>query len=347
MRNFHRDFESLNQAYDNSVRTKQKSHETLYESTSSDIDNIHRSGSIKQLREALGKLCAAHTEDQSSLTYEEVCTEIKKFAEEQMVPKITTPPTSSMHNEPVTGLAQEQKDEEEDEDEVEEGTDGSTGDLTEREKFKLAADAAKKGKGPLKKESSSGNIHAALKDDEDADHYEKTGEVRKKKTEDDSEDKKNKVGENFEKMLEILKLTDQVQLESDDVVEEEMYDCIRDYMSDGYSYSEAMKKCSGRGYEESSKTDEEDEDKESIEEADPSAGDLSTAVGGSEVINPQLIKTAKTLAGGKGKAGMFGMGRNPEKTIQKAYGSLMNSVADKLTTAVNAIEKPAPVDRTY
>lgn len=341
MRNFHRDFESLNQAYDNSVRTQQEPHETLYESTSSDIDNIHRSGSIKQLREALGKLCAAHTEDQSSLTYEEVCSEIKNFAEEQMIPKISTPPTSSMHNEPVTGLAQEQKAKEDDEDEVEEGTDGSTGDLTEREKFKLAADAAKKGKGPLKKESSSGNIHAALKDDEDADHYEKTGEIRKKKTEDDSEDKKDKVGENFEKMLEILKLTDQVQLESDDIVEEEMYDCIRDYMSDGYSYSQAMKKCSGRGYEESSKTDEEDEDKEGIEEANPSAGDMSAAVGGAGVVNPQLIKTAKALAGGKGQAGMLGMGRNPEKTIQKAYGSLMNSVADKLTHAVKQVENPS------
>jgi hypothetical protein len=38
---------------------------------------------------------------------------------------------------------------EDDHEEVEEGTDGSTGDLTEREKFKFAADAAKKGKGPL------------------------------------------------------------------------------------------------------------------------------------------------------------------------------------------------------
>lgn len=35
---------------------------------------------------------------------------------------------------------------------AEEGTDGSTKDLTEREKMKLASDAAKKGKGPLKEE---------------------------------------------------------------------------------------------------------------------------------------------------------------------------------------------------
>ena len=207
MRNFHRDFESLNEAYNQSVKAKTKTHETLHETPSSDIDNIYRSGSVKQLREALGKLCDAHTKDASSLTYEEVCNEIKSFAEEKLaptIPAITTPPTSPMHNEPVTGLAQEQDDKDDEEEEVEEGTDGSTDDLTEREKFKLAADAAKKGKGPLKKESNSGNIHAALKDDEDAEHYEKTGEIRKKKKED--EGKKDKVGENFEKMLEILKL---------------------------------------------------------------------------------------------------------------------------------------------
>jgi len=330
MRNFHRDFESLNRAYDDSIRTKQKPHETLYESTSSDIDNIHRSGSIKQLREALGKLCAAHTEDQSSLTYEEVCSEIKNFAEEQMIPTITTPPTSSMHNEPVTGLAQEQKDEK-DEDEVEEGTDGSTGDLTEREKFKLAADAAKKGKGPLKKESNSGNIQTALKDDEDADHYEKTGEIRKKKTEDDSEGKRDKVGENFEKMLEILKLTDQVKLESGDVVEEEMYDCIRDYMSDGYSRAEATRMCSGRGHEESSNTT-----RRSIEEETPDANSLNKAANNDGTLDANLIKTAKTLSGGQGRARM--MSGDPEKKIQKSYGDLMNKVSSKLQKAVSKIK---------
>ena len=42
-----------------------------------------------------------------------------------------------------------------------EGTDGSTSDLTEREKMKLAAHAAKKGKGPLvvKKENRADRIH--------------------------------------------------------------------------------------------------------------------------------------------------------------------------------------------
>ena len=42
---------------------------------------------------------------------------------------------------------------------LDEGTDGGTSDLTEREKFKLAADAAKKGKGPLAdKESEEDDV---------------------------------------------------------------------------------------------------------------------------------------------------------------------------------------------
>lgn len=43
--------------------------------------------------------------------------------------------------------------------------------------------------------------------------------------------------------------------DGEDVVEEEMYDCVRDYMSDGYSRAEAEKMCSGRGHEESTKSD--------------------------------------------------------------------------------------------
>lgn len=42
--------------------------------------------------------------------------------------------------------------------------------------------------------------------------------------------------------------------DGNDVMEEEMYDCVRDYMSDGYSRAEAEKMCSGRGYDE--RTDE-------------------------------------------------------------------------------------------
>ena len=37
-------------------------------------------------------------------------------------------------------------------------------------------------------ETSSGNIKAALKDDEDHEHYEKTGEIRKKKSDDHEDD---------------------------------------------------------------------------------------------------------------------------------------------------------------
>lgn len=37
-------------------------------------------------------------------------------------------------------------------------------------------------------ETNSGDIRTALNDDEDPDHYEKTGEIRKKKDEDDEED---------------------------------------------------------------------------------------------------------------------------------------------------------------
>jgi len=43
--------------------------------------------------------------------------------------------------------------------------------------------------------------------------------------------------------------------DNEDVVEEEMYDCIRDYMSDGYSRAEATRMCSGRGHEEQTQSD--------------------------------------------------------------------------------------------
>jgi hypothetical protein len=48
-------------------------------------------------------------------------------------------------------------------------------------------------------------------------------------------------------------LRDEEKELEEDVVEEEMYDCIRDYMSDGYTRSEAEEMCGGRGYEESVK----------------------------------------------------------------------------------------------
>ena len=258
MRNFHRDFESLNEAYTSQIQSKCEC--TINESVTDDIALKHRDGSIKALKEALRALARAHHEDYSNVTMEDVYSEMKIFAEENLPtqPGINVPtgPDSPIHNPSPMGISTE-------------GTDGKTDDLTEREKQKLSADAAKRGKGPTNDkssdeddeetigsrgvdESSSGNIHAALKDDEDADHYEKTGEIRKKKKTEDDTDEKTDVGENFENMLDILKLTDQHHPMNGQVVEEEMYDCIRDYMeTDGMSYAQAKAECSGRGYEES------------------------------------------------------------------------------------------------
>ncbi len=44
----------------------------------------------------------------------------------------------------------------------EEGTDGSTSDLTEREKFKLAADAGKRGKGPLAEDDEDEDVQEEM-----------------------------------------------------------------------------------------------------------------------------------------------------------------------------------------
>lgn len=71
-------------------------------------------------------------------------------------------------------------------------------------------------------ETSSGNIRAAKTDEENE--------------EDDKRKAAEKKGE-----------------DSEDVVEEEMYDCVRDYMGDGYTRAEAEKMCSGQGHEESVK----------------------------------------------------------------------------------------------
>jgi hypothetical protein len=108
MRNFHRDFEALNEAYNNSIHQKQP-HEIIHESVSSDIDNMYRESSKKQLREALKKIADVHTKDQSSLTYEDCMNEMKMYAEEQMKPVVpTAAPVDPLHNTPVTGLANEE-----------------------------------------------------------------------------------------------------------------------------------------------------------------------------------------------------------------------------------------------
>lgn len=342
MRNFHRDFESLNDAYLQSVRTKQKPHQVVHESVSQDMDHLHRAGSTKQLREALKMLAAAHHKDHSSLTMEDCYAEMKSFAEENlapqpgMIPAIPDQgPDSQLHNEPVRGLASEKSQDKDSDDKKGKYDDGDG----KEEKCDHV---------PCEEENIEETDHSTLRaaqtdeenaeDDRKAAGLKKQGEIMKKDLEDEEKESgKKKVGENFNKMLELLKLSDQVQNESDDVVEEEMYDCIRDYMSDGYSRAEATAKCSGRGYEENSKTDEEDEDKEGIEEAMPGdVKDMSKVTG----IDQTLIKTAKSLAGGQGRGGMFGA--NPEKKIQKSYGDLMKSVATKLTKATKDLNKPAP-----
>ena len=48
------------------------------------------------------------------------------------------------------------------------------------------------------------------------------------------------------------------------LLQEEMYDCIRDYMSEGMSYAEAKRECSGRGYEEDATVEEQPEQPQGI-----------------------------------------------------------------------------------
>jgi hypothetical protein len=318
MRNFHRDFNALNDMYDKSIRTHNTEHQIVHESVTDDIASIHREGSRKQLRDALSKLSDVHVKDHSSMTIEDVCSEMKQFAEDSMgmtgsIPPnpIDQSPASSMHNPQVHTYASESIESE--------GTDGSEDDLTEFEKRRLK-------KTSTKEESSSGNIRAARTDKE---NEEADKEEADKESADEDEDSKS-VGENFDKLLELLKLSDEVQLESD-VVEEEMYDCIRDYMSDGYSRAEATRMCSGRGHEESSNTT-----RRSIEEETPDANSLNKAANNDGTLDANLIKTAKTLSGGQGRARM--MSGDPEKKIQKSYGDLMNKVSSKLQKAVSKIK---------
>lgn len=122
-----------------------------------------------------------------------------------------------------------------------EGTDGNTDDLTEREKMKLAAHAAKKGKGPLAKEEDD-EVNEASHDNRSKEELD-----AEKKDLDNQDQKHFRVPKDHKKK----KIEDAEKSVKENVVEEEMYDCVRDYMSDGYSRSEAEKMCSGRGYEES------------------------------------------------------------------------------------------------
>ena len=270
MRNFHKDFESLNQAYNQSIRSKTET-QTIHESVSQDIDNIHRAGSIKQLREALNKLTDAHTKDHSSLTYEDVVAEIKAYAEEKItptIPAITTPPTDSMHNEPVAGLAQEEAHDDEQEDDDKEKVDETT--------------------------HSPEN---SCKDDEYFCHEDK--------------ECKKKVGENFDKLLDLLKLSDHVQTESED-------------------------------------DESEEQDKEEIEEDMASfmkkpmqpGGDSKATLSSGDV---RMVGNLAAAAGGPtGNALQKMIGTDGPTKIRKAYGNLMGAVADKLNKATDELKKNNP-----
>ena len=91
-----------------------------------------------------------------------------------------------------------------------------------KESMKKAAKDKEEDKETVE-ETSSGNLRAA-----------RTDEENEEADKDEADKKKDDDGE--------------------DVVEEEMYDCVRDYMSDGYSRAEAEKMCSGRGHEEQTKS---------------------------------------------------------------------------------------------
>ena len=234
MRNFHRDFESLNEAYASQVQPKYEC--TLNESVTDDIATKHREGSLKSLREALRALAKAHHEDYSNVTMEDVYSEMKMYAEENLpthaeYASVPTGPDSPIHNPSPMGIATEEKT-------VDEELTKAQEKLPDALKKKIDSDhkeTKEEGKEKVE-EMSTHSPENSCKDDEYYCHEDKVC--------------KKKVGENFEQMLEIMRLSDQAQTTSNDVVEEEMYDCIRDYMGEGMSYAEAAAECSGRGHEE-------------------------------------------------------------------------------------------------
>ena len=319
MRNFHRDFESLNEAYASQVQPKCEC--TLNESVTDDIATKHREGSIKALKEALRALAKAHHEDYSNVTMEDVYNEMKLFAEENLPtqPEVTVPtgPDSPIHNPSPMGIATEDasaEDEEEEEETVDE-TVGIRAARTDEENFEADRKAA-----GLKKQ----------------------GEIMKKDLEDEEKEaEEKKVGENFEQMLEIMRLSDQAHPASNDVVEEEMYDCIRDYMSDGMSYSQAVAECSGRGYEEAVQAEsgcathsEDDEDptddaeEQEVEETATDA-DLTKSDDAFKIGFNQAMKVTD-----KQNAKRFGTGyfsNKGVKQVTKGMNDYMSALGDKLT----------------
>ena len=337
MRNFHRDFESLNSAYLDSVRSKEPSPEIVNENVSEDIARLHRDGSIKQLREALKMLAAAHHRDHSTLTQEDVYNEMKLYAEENLTPAQSPipaipaqGPSSELHNTPVPVKG---------EGHVEEGTGSKDHEWDEphrkadREKFEkdpgyqqLRAKMQKQHDDDKKKkeeksgveETNHATLRAAQTDEENAEDdrkkrgLESQGKIMKKDLEDEEKESgKKKVGENFDKMLELLKLSDQVQNESDD-------------------------------------EEDEDEDTEGLEEDIGSfmkkqmqpGGDKKAQISSGDI---NMAKDLATAAGGPtGNMAQRMMGKDGPTKIRKAYGNLMGAVADKLTKATKELSKNNP-----
>lgn len=313
MRNFHRDFESLNEAYISQVQPKCEC--TINESVTDDIAMKHRDGSIKALKEALRALAKAHHEDYSNVTMEDVYSEMKLFAEENLPTQtgihVPTGPESPIHNPSPMGIATEDshEDEDEDEDEVEEGTDGSTDDLTEFEKKRL-----KKHTGKEKVEETTHSPENSCMDDEYYCHEDK--------------ECKKKVGENFEKMLDLMKLTDQHHPMNGQVVEEEMYDCMRDGLSYAECCAQYPRECredrrSGRSSVKSeSDESDEDEDVEEVEEADGAA-----QLGG--------VAGQKDAAYKKGLDAAFDIQAKVSSERNPIKRAMMSKDAKKVTRGVN------------
>lgn len=358
MRNFHRDFESLNEAYTNQIQTKCEC--TINESVTDDIATKHREGSLKSLREALRALAKAHHEDYSSVTMEDVYSEMKMYAEENLpthteYASVPTGPHSPIHNPSPMGIATEDTVDEEltkaqeklpdalkkkidpDHKETkEEGTDGSTHDLTDSEKERLKKYAGKE----KVEEMSTHSPENSCKDDE---YY--CYDAKKCLP-------KRKVGENFEHMLEIMRLSDQAHPTSNDVVEEEMYDCIRDYMGEGMSYAEAMRECSGRGHEEAvqsesgcgthKETDEDPDDDAEEKDVEEEAAETLGGVAGKKDAAFQKgldaafdIQAKVSAERNPMKRAMMG---KSAKTISKGVDDYMGALTGKLKTMTNQLK---------
>lgn len=357
MRNFHRDFESLNAAYTQSVRTKQKTHQVVHESVSQDMDRLHRAGSIKQLREAMKMLAAAHHKDHSSLTMEDCYAEMKAFAEENLAPQPGAIPAipdqgpdSQLHNEPVRGLASEKK-------EFDHDGDGDE----DEDDYMIHKD--KMIKKNMHKEDSHDKKDHDKKDHDKKDHDKKMGKY------DDGDGKEEKCDyvpckeekieetdhstlraaqtdeENFEDDRKAAGLKKQGEIMKKDLEDEEK-ESSKKKVGENFDKMLELLKLSDQVQNESD--DEEDENKEELEEDMNSfmqkqmqpGGDRKAKISSGDI---NMAKDLATAAGGPtGNAVQKLMGQDGPTKIRKAYGNLMGAVADKLTKATKELSKNNP-----